>query len=138
MSKQSLVTDILLILSSVFFAVGTGFLFTACGPKEDGSFMACHWAWLAVLSIAVVLAVQSVLRLFFRSSEAKKGLSAAMLPTAVLAAVIPGNIINLCMMNTMHCHTTMKPFALVMGIVIAVLSAVDIIINSVGNKKTNG
>ena len=42
------------------------------------------------------------------------------------------------MMNTMHCHTALRPFALVMGIVIAVLTVIDIIINSIGSKKTNG
>lgn len=134
--KKSLVFDIVLILLSVFFAVGSGFIFTACGPMEDGKFMTCHWAWIAVVSIAVVLSVQSLLRLFFKSSEAKRGISAAMLPLAVLSAVVPKTLINLCMMDTMHCHTMMRPFALVMGIVIAVFSLVDIIAHSVAlNKK---
>ena len=97
--------------------------------------MTCHWAWIAVLSIAVVLSVQSILRLFFKSGEAKRGISAAMLPLAVLAAIVPKTLINLCMMNTMHCHTMMRPFAIVMGIVIAVLALVDIIFHSVSLKK---
>ncbi len=134
--KKALVFDIIFILLSAFFAVGSAFIFTACGPKDDGTFMTCHWAWVAVVSIAVVLVVQSVLRLFFKSGEAKRGISAAMLPLAVLAAIVPKTLINLCMMDNMHCHTMMRPFALVMGIIIAVFSIVDIIAHSAAlNKK---
>lgn len=135
--KKALVFDIIFILLSVFFTLGSAFFFTACGAKEDGTFMICHWAWIAVVSIAAVLAVQSVLRLFFKSSEAKRGISAAMLPLAVLAAIVPKTLINLCMMDNMHCHTMLRPFALVMGISIAVFSLVDIIAHSAALNKNN-
>ncbi len=134
-NKKGLIFDIILIVFSALFVFGSGFLFTSCGPKEDGSYMVCHWAWIAVVSIAAVLLIQSLLRLFFTSSDAKKAMSAVMLPLSLLAAVLPDNLIKLCMMNNMHCHTVMRPFAMVMGIVIALTAACDIIAESVFNKN---
>lgn len=121
------ITDILLPIFSIVFFVGLLTFAGACGPKEDGSFMTCHWAAQAVKALAVLLIVMSVVRLAVRDRDMKKGLSIAILLTAVTAAVIPGNLINLCMMNTMHCHAVMRPFIIVMAVLQAAAAIIDIV-----------
>ncbi|MBO5574333.1 MAG: DUF4418 family protein, partial [Clostridium sp.] len=48
-------TDIALTIISFLFLIGTKTIFGPCGPKEDGSFMTCHWAGQALFGIACVM-----------------------------------------------------------------------------------
>ncbi len=133
--KKSIIFDIVIIAISLFYVLGTALIFTSCPPKDDGSFMTCHWAWKAVVSCAVVLLIQSVIRLLFHNHTAKAAISAAMIPIAVLSAIIPNNIIKLCMMTDMHCHTALKPFALVMGIIISLVLAANTAVEIISAKE---
>ena len=121
------IADILLPVLSIIFLVGLLTFAGPCGPKEDGSFMSCHWAGQAVKALAVLLIVMSVIRLALRDRGMKKGLSIAIVLTAITAAVIPGNLISLCMMNTMHCHAVMRPFVIVMAVLQAAAAMIDIV-----------
>ena len=49
--------DIVLLVVSVFFLIGILTFFQACGPKDDGSWMTCHWAGQALTGLAAVLTV---------------------------------------------------------------------------------
>ena len=121
------IADILLPILSIVFIVGLLTFAGACGPAEDGSFMTCHWAGQAVTALAVLLLVTSIIRLAVRDRGMKKGLSIAMMLTAITAAIIPGNLINLCMMNTMHCHAVMRPFVIVMAVLHGAAAIFDIV-----------
>ena len=46
---------ILLFVFSVVELIGIRTFFAPCGPKEDGSWMSCHWAGQAVTGTAAVL-----------------------------------------------------------------------------------
>lgn len=120
------VMDGVVILSSVLFLLGVLFVFTPCGPKEDGSWMMCHHASTAVTGIAVVLVILAVLHLLMPNAKTKLGLAMGSLPVAVLAYLIPGRLHPLCMMDTMRCHTVMVPGVTVSVIVLAVIYAADI------------
>ena len=124
-SKISVMDIVLLVLSMAFF-LGILFVFDPCGPKEDGGWMTCHWAGQAVTGLAAVLVVIALVHLFAPNAGIKTGLDIAAIPVALLAAILPGNLISLCMMNTMKCHTHTKPGNLVFSVLIAVASAVDI------------
>ena len=126
--KKSLrIADILLPVLSLVFLVGLLTFAGACGPTEDGGFMTCHWAGQAVTAIAVLLLITSIVRLAVRDRGIKKGLSIAILLTAITAAVIPGNVISLCMMNTMHCHAVMRPFIIVMAVLQSTAAIIDVV-----------
>lgn len=122
MKKQTIFATILLILS-VLLAVGTLTVFSACRAKDDGSYMSCHWAGMMSCALAVVLAGQSAIALFAAKSGAtRRGVFAAMVPTEILLVLTPGAMISLCMMPDMHCRMLLRPFVLVMGVVLIVLT----------------
>jgi predicted cation transporter len=58
------------------------------------------------------------------------GAALAMVPVGILAAVIPGGLIHLCMMETMRCHAVMKPGARCFGIIIAVLAVLSAVMSA--------
>ena len=76
-NKSAFITDILLFLASAFFCTGTKFIFHACGKKDDGSYMACHWAEQAVFAIGISIVIISLLVLFIKNRKFKAGAAAA-------------------------------------------------------------
>ncbi|MBQ9685641.1 MAG: DUF4418 family protein [Oscillospiraceae bacterium] len=113
-----------LVLCACFF-LGLLFVFGPCGPKEDGGWMTCHWAGQAVAGVAAVLTVLALLRLAVRNNGVKAGLSLASIPASLLAVLIPGRLIGLCMMADMRCHMVMTPSVTVFSLLILALAAVD-------------
>ncbi|MBR1591567.1 MAG: DUF4418 family protein [Ruminococcus sp.] len=134
-NKSAFITDLLLFLASAFFCTGTKFVFHACGKKEDGSYMSCHWAEQAVFAVSISIVIISLLVLLVKNRKFKAGAAAALIPCALMAAIIPNNMINLCMMNTMRCHSTMRPFVITASAVIIIIAAADIFLNI--NSKEN-
>lgn len=101
------------LVEAVLLAVGA---LTFAGPciHEDGSAAVCHTAAHVIVACGVVGAMGSLAALFLRGGKA----AAASLVSAaagLFAAVAPGTLFGLCMMQTMRCWTVMKPFALVCG-----------------------
>ena len=129
--------DIIVLIVSVIFLIGTFSFLKPCGPQEDGSFMSCHWAGQTLTGLAIILLVMALILLFIPAPAGKQGVALAMVPTGILTAVVPGGLIHLCMMETMRCHAVMKPGARVFGIIIAVLAIVSVILNArrAGNDK---
>ena len=123
---QPLVGIVLTVLSSILL-VGILTFAGPCGVHDDGTVSSCYWASRAVLGVGVVLAVISLVRIFERDEGERRGLSFSAALLGVLVAVLPGVLIDLCMMQTMRCHTVMRPFALVMGVLIAVVGGVDLV-----------
>ena len=122
------VSDIVPLAVSVVFLIGIFTFFSSCpGPKDDGTWMVCHWAGRAVGGVAAVMVVISAIHLFVSDAKMKMGLAIAIMPLAVLAAVIPGNLINLCMMATMRCHTVMHPAVIVMSVLMIAAAAFDLV-----------
>ena len=129
MKKASLITGIAFLVLALLLTAGVFTVFGACEPMEGGNWMTCHWAGEAVKGVAVVLAVIAVIRLLVKDGKIKAGLSIVAVPTAILAALIPGHLINICGMASMRCRTHLQPAALVLGILIAIIAIVDIFIN---------
>lgn len=127
MKKKISAFDVVLAVLSAFLFVGILFIFKPCGPKEDGSWMRCHWAGISVAGVAAVLTVISIAR-FFLDSKVKTGTDIAIIPSAILAALLPGTLISLCGMKTMVCHTATKPAVIVISILIALTAAADLIL----------
>ena len=112
-----------IVLNAIFF-VGIQTIFAPCEPHEDGTWATCHWAGEALLGIAAVMLVMSLLHLLPLRTGMKEGLVFAMIPVSFLIIVLPGRLIPLCMMETMRCHVIMQPAVTVIAVLNIVLSAV--------------
>ena len=122
------ISDLLLLAVSLVFLIGIRTFFSSCGPKEDGTWMTCHWAGQAVTGIAAVLLVICVIRLFVKDSGIKQGLSLSVIPAALLSAILPGNLIGLCMMDTMRCRSVMRPAVIVFSLLMIAAAIFDLFV----------
>lgn len=129
MNKKSSVkwTDCLLLLVSAAFPILTVTVFHACGAKEDGGWMTCHWAYVMLLGFGIVLAVLALLSLLIPSEGIKQGISIAMIPVSVLSALTPGTLISLCMMDSMSCRSRMQPASIILSIAILIFAVINAI-----------
>lgn len=128
LEKLKTVTSVVLLVLSVVLAIGVNTFISPCKEQtESGMWMSCHWAGRAVFVLSLVLIIMSVLFFVFKENAEKRGVAAAMIPTSLAAAFLPQNAISLCMMETMRCHTLMRPGVMVFGILIAVFSVVGFI-----------
>ena len=117
--------DVILLALSAALLLGVLTVFAPCGAKEDGNWMTCHWAGNAVAGAAAVLTALAVMRIFAKDGKARSWLSAAMIPTALLAALIPGRLIPLCMMPSMRCRAVMSPAVTVLSVLIIAAAVID-------------
>lgn len=106
------------LVASAFLAVGVMTLFHACAPKDDGTWMSCHYAQLVVCGLACAMAALSLVALVVRH-RAAAWLHAAVAALAVVAAFVPGGVIHLCMMAGMRCRAVMRPSVVLTCVVIA-------------------
>lgn len=120
--------DIILLLIPALLLAGILSVFQPCSPREDGSWMSCHWAGRATAGAAGAMLALSLLRLFV-SKDAKKGLDLALIVLSVLAALLPGRLISLCMMRDMRCHTLTAPCAAVLSGLTALAALVDLLLS---------
>lgn len=109
------------LVVSAFLAVGVMTLFHACAPKDDGTWMSCHYAQLAVFGLACAMVVLSLSALVARRGAAF-WLHLAVAGLAVVSAFVPGGAISLCMMAGMRCRAVMRPSVILLSVVIAVLA----------------
>ncbi|MBR1471483.1 MAG: DUF4418 family protein [Lachnospiraceae bacterium] len=124
------------LLLSIVLLVGLGTFLKACGPKEDGGFMMCHYAEHALSLLAAVLAACHLLGLVLpRQWQVQNGLALASAIVCIAGILLPQNIIPLCMMNTMRCHSVMRPGASVLFGIILILDMVQCILTVNGMKK---
>ena len=125
--KAAPIAGIILTALSAALIVG---LLTFAGPCEahGGSNTAsCFWAFRAMLGMASVLAIISIVRIFETDEGERRGLSLAAALLGALIAATPGWLIDLCADATMHCNTAMRPCALILGIAVVVVGGVDLV-----------
>ena len=120
------ITDILMVVLNLIFFVGIQTVFAPCEAHPDGSWMTCHWAGQALMGIAAALLAIAVMHLVIPRAQVKLGLALAMIPISVLALVLPDHLIDLCMMETMHCHTVMTPAVTVLSLLNIMTAGADI------------
>ena len=117
--------DVILLALSAALLLGVLTVFAPCGAKEDGGWMTCHWAGRAVAGAAAVLTALAAMRLLMKDRKTRLGLSAAMIPTALLATLLPGRLIPLCMMPSMRCRAVMSPAVTVLSVLIIAAAVID-------------
>ena len=98
---------------------------TFAGPcvHDDGTAATCATAAQAVLGAGIVALVAGLAAAFMRSVQAQTILAIAGIVAGIFATIAPGGLFPLCMMQTMRCWTLMRPFAIALGVLIAIASA---------------
>ena len=122
------IPGIILTVLSLLLTVGVKLIFPACGPKEDGTWMACHWAEQAVFGMGIALTTISVVVLITGGSRVSAGAAIALISAAAVTVITPGILINLCMMQNMRCHTVMSPAVTVLCALIIAVSAFHVFV----------
>lgn len=112
----------ILTVLGLMLSAGVQLVFHACGAHEDGSYMSCHWAQVAVVTMGVVITVTGIGALMVRDRRVRQGIAVAAAPSGLAAAALPNILIRLCMMDTMHCNRAMRPAAVIFGLLAAVTS----------------
>lgn len=121
------VWDIVLPALALILFAGLLTFLAPCGPKDDGSWMTCHWAGQALRGMAGAMLALAAARLFMPGGV-KLGLDIGMAALAVLALCVPGHLIGLCMMDTMRCRAVMTPGVTVLSILVIAAAVVDMIL----------
>ena len=118
------VTDLLLLLTAVLFAVGIRLWFPVCAVGE--TVMACHWAEEALKAASVLLSALCAVHLLTPDGRLKAGADPALAGIAVFLMLVPGKIISLCGMPGMACRSKTQPAALIFGAVLLLLALADL------------
>ena len=111
--KRCLVPALVTMVLAVLAAAGVKSFAGPC-VHEDGSFGVCHWAGQALFGLSIVIAAESVIVLWRKDAGLRRGLYLAMMLTALLGILMPGNLISLCAMESMRCRMIMRPAMLVL------------------------
>ena len=124
------------LLTALLLTIGSVTFFKACGGN-DGKYMACHWAQNTVTLIGIVLSASALLRILLKNTGIKTGLSIGAFLLSVSVIFIPNNVISLCMMDSMRCHSIFEPAVIVIASVLAALSGVDSVLGLIKAGKNN-
>ena len=123
--KKNLFAILLMIFAAVI-AVGS---VTVLGPcvHEDGSKGPCADAGRALLIDGCVTAILAILVMLVNKRGIRMTLFAAALCAAVTGILLPGVIMPLCKMDTMHCRAVMQPSMIILPGAAAVSALIGII-----------
>ena len=121
-------------LEGILFSLGVKYLFHACGPKSDGSFMKCHWSEQAVFALSLAIIFLGIIGLFIKSLDVVRGLALSLIPIGILILLIPNVLIGVCGMADMRCHTVFIPGSAVSGVIISVTG---LLLFLIGGKAKN-
>ncbi|MBE5970466.1 MAG: DUF4418 family protein [Lachnospiraceae bacterium] len=123
MKKRSglvLILDIVVVALAAILFVGMFTFMQTCKMTEEGGWMVCHWAGMAIKGSSLVMLALAVINLFISQKGVKAGLAIALAAQAIYTVLIPRVLINTCMMEDMHCNSVTTPFTRVFGIVICI------------------
>lgn len=120
-NKGITILSVIVLALCAFLTTGVMLLFHACGPKEDGTWMSCHYAQMTVFVLGIVMTILSIFA-FFTKKYVALALRILTIACAVAAAVIPGNEIRLCMMDEMRCRAVMRPCVILFCVLIIVFT----------------
>lgn len=131
--KITVLTVILLVLA-VIIAVGS---VTVLGPcvHEDGSEAPCTGTGRAILADGILLAVLSVFLLFFKAPKMRLILFMITAVAALAGILMPGTLLPVCKMDTMHCRMVMQPAIIILFALALLTSACGTMAEISKNRK---
>lgn len=123
------IAEIILLIIGLLIFLGSLTFFSACGAKEDGSFMNCHWAQMIITALGALISAEALAAVIIPNRMFKAGLDTAAALTAVILALVPGTLIPLCMMPDMHCRAVMQPVSLLFACLAFIAAVAGLILN---------
>ncbi len=120
--KKYKTLDILTVIIAVVLSAGIMTAFSGCALKDDGTWMKCHDIQLNIFYIGIAITVLSLAYMFIKSKPIKIIINITVIALAVLQALLPVKIMNMCAFYFMRCYTIMKPFSIIMGVILVLLS----------------
>lgn len=123
--KAAPVVGIILTALAILLIAGTATFAGPCTTHGD-DIPSCYWASRAVLGVAAVIAILSIVRIFETDEGERRGLSLAAALLGALVAALPGWLIGLCADASMQCNVLMRPFAFCLGAAIFLVGAIDL------------
>jgi hypothetical protein len=113
--KNRIASAVAAIVAGLLVALGPQFLFVLCEPKEDGSWMTCHWTGQAELGVGFLIALLGIALLIFADNKVRLGLSIAISLARILALLLPTVLIGGCAMEQMQCRVITFPSLIVIS-----------------------
>ena len=107
------VFPVILTVLALIIAVGS---VTFLGPcvHEDGSEAPCGGAARAILIDGILLAVLGILLLFIKSTKTCVIRFTVTAVAALAGILLPGTLLPICKMDTMHCRMVMQPAMIIL------------------------
>ena len=133
-SKKLSVVALVAAVAGLVLAVGVMTVFSACGPKEDGTWMHCHDVQMGIMACGVVVTVAMALAAFLKGKAVRIVLCAVAIAACVVVLALP-SVMPMCMVDTMRCHAVMTPFARIMATIAGVLGIVALVQAARSGKK---
>ena len=127
MIEKGRVISLISSAAGLLLTVGSMTVFSACGPKEDGTLMICHNAQIRVAMCGIGLAVLFAIAAFVKSKAIKLICDTAALVLSVVTFMTPGVLVQICHLSNMHCQVRLKPFTRGAALFIALLAVWDIL-----------
>ncbi|MCR5214138.1 MAG: DUF4418 family protein [Eubacterium sp.] len=126
--------EILPIIIALLLSLGVVTVFKACDPMEDGTWMHCHAAQNDVFILGLVIGGLGTIALLIKKKAVKIIVGVVNLGLGVLTSIVPGILVHLCMMHTMRCHSVMRPFVVIVSIILILTELVNVFL-LVGKRK---
>ncbi len=136
LGKNFRVSDLIFTILNTLFFTGITFVFHACGPKADGSWMTCHYAQNIIKLSSVIGIILSIINIFV-NVQTKLGIYISTLAISIGTIFIPGKLLPLCMMNDMRCNAITKPCTIIFAVIIALFSLTNLIFTLLKLRKQN-
>lgn len=111
-------------LLALLLTLGTATVFSACGAKDDGTWMRCHSAQTTIAWISLALTAALLLAAFITNKGIRAALYFAAAAGSVFVFLMPGTIMPMCALHTMRCFTVMQPFVRIMSVFTGICSIV--------------
>jgi hypothetical protein len=118
----------IIITIAAFCLFAFSFIFQ-CSPKEDGSYMNCHKANVAIAAISCAVIILSILLFILKNKVAQQVIYVIVALSSIVCGIIPGILIHLCMMPEMTCRATFRPADIICSIVIFLFSILGLLFN---------
>ena len=130
------VFPVILTVLALIIAVGS---VTVLGPcvHADGSEAPCTGAGQAVMVDGILLAMLGILLLFVKFPKARVILCAVAALAALAGILLPGTLLPICKMDTMHCRMIMQPAMIILfaASLLASVGGIAVSKNRNGNHK---
>jgi len=111
-------------LLSLFLLIGSQWIFTIC--QSEGTH-GCTNADKAILGMSIIMILTACSALIFRDEKSLILASALNFAEGFMCMLLASAILNFCKLETMSCVAKFKPFVIIMGVIIMISAAINLL-----------